>query len=78
ASIIFYAWGEPKNVMLLIFVIFFNWLMGILVDRYREKKKLAYTAHSQQTKRANVQKARLLFSHFLQFFHFLWRACPRC
>ncbi len=42
-SIIFYAWGEPKNVMLLIFVIFFNWLMGILVDRYRDKKQLAYT-----------------------------------
>ena len=42
ASIIFYAWGEPKNIMLLMFVVFFNWVMGILVDRFREQKKLVY------------------------------------
>jgi len=41
-SLLFYAWGEPKNIVLLIFVIFFNWLMGILVNKYREQKRISY------------------------------------
>lgn len=38
ASLFFYAWGEPIYVYLMIGSILFNWLMGILVDRFREKK----------------------------------------
>ena len=38
ASLIFYAWGEPKFVLIMMASIIFNWLMGFLVDRYRDKK----------------------------------------
>lgn len=38
ASLFFYAWGEPAYVFLMIGSILFNWLFGILVDRFREKK----------------------------------------
>ncbi len=42
-SLIFYAWGEPVNVLLMIASIFVNWGMGLLVDRNRSdqgRKKL--------------------------------------
>ncbi len=38
ASLFFYAWGEPVYVYLMIGSILFNWLFGILVDRYRDKR----------------------------------------
>ncbi len=38
ASLFFYAWGEPKFVFVMIGSILFNWLMGLLTDRFREKK----------------------------------------
>lgn len=38
ASLFFYAWGEPLYVYLMIGSILFNWLMGILINRFREKK----------------------------------------
>ena len=41
ASLVFYAWGEPKFVFVMIGSILFNWLMGLLAHRYRERKKLA-------------------------------------
>lgn len=42
-NLIFYGWGEPKLVMLMVFNIFFNYIGGWLVDKYRadaKKKKL--------------------------------------
>lgn len=42
-SLIFYGWGEPKLVLLMVFNIFFNYIGGWLVDKYRadaKKKKL--------------------------------------
>jgi alginate O-acetyltransferase complex protein AlgI len=36
ASLGFYAWGEPKFVLLLMLSILVNWMFGLLVDRYRE------------------------------------------
>lgn len=36
ASLGFYAWGEPKFVLLLMLSIVVNWMFGLLVDRYRE------------------------------------------
>ena len=39
ANFIFYGWGEPVLVLLMIFNIFFNYLGGYLVDRYRQNKK---------------------------------------
>lgn len=42
-NLIFYGWGEPMLVFLMVFNIFFNYLGGWLVDKYRsdaKKKKL--------------------------------------
>ena len=41
ASLVFYAWGEPKFVFVMIASILFNWLMGLLADKHRDRKKLA-------------------------------------
>ena len=38
ASLVFYAWGEPKFVFIMIASILFNWLMGLLLDKRRGKK----------------------------------------
>lgn len=42
-NLVFYGWGEPKLVFLMVFNIFINYLGGYLVDKYRldpKKKKL--------------------------------------
>lgn len=42
-NLIFYGWGEPRLVLLMVFNIFFNYAGGWLVDKYRadaKKKKL--------------------------------------
>lgn len=39
ASLIFYAWGEPKYVFLMIFSILVNYVFGLLMDKHRENKK---------------------------------------
>lgn len=42
-NLIFYGWGEPKLVLLMVFNIFFHYIGGWLVDKYRadaKKKKL--------------------------------------
>ena len=38
ASLFFYAWGEPTYVFLMIVTILVNWIFGIYVDVFREKK----------------------------------------
>lgn len=45
-NLIFYGWGEPKLVLLMVFNIFFNYLGGYLVDKYRmdQKKKKLFLA----------------------------------
>lgn len=40
-SILFYAWGEPKFVLIMLLSIFLNWKFGLLVDKYRDEKKKA-------------------------------------
>src|SRR5947209_5447219 len=35
ASLLFYAWGEPVFVLLLVFVILFNYYIGELIGKYR-------------------------------------------
>jgi len=37
ASLFFYAWGEPKFVLIMILSIIFNWLFGLLIEKYSEK-----------------------------------------
>ena len=41
ASIFFYAWGEPVFVALMLFSIMLNWLFGLGVAKYKEKKLTA-------------------------------------
>lgn len=38
ASLFFYAWGEPKFVLVMLLSIFANWSFGILVDKSRNSK----------------------------------------
>lgn len=40
-SLIFYAWGEPKFVLVMIGSILFNYLMALLIDRLRSRKTLS-------------------------------------
>lgn len=37
-SLVFYAWGEPKVVFLLILSTIVNWLLGLVIDKHREDK----------------------------------------
>jgi D-alanyl-lipoteichoic acid acyltransferase DltB (MBOAT superfamily) len=39
ASLFFYAWGEPKFVLVMLLSIVMNWLFGILVNRAKERSK---------------------------------------
>ena len=34
ASLFFYAWGEPKYVLLMLLSIFLNWSCGMLLERF--------------------------------------------
>lgn len=36
ASLVFYAWGEPTYIVLMVVSIFANWLFGVLIDRASE------------------------------------------
>ena len=38
ASLFFYAWGEPKFVIIMMISILLNYIFGLLVDKYRDKK----------------------------------------
>ena len=38
ASIFFYAWGEPKFVVIMVLSIIVNYLFALIVDRYRNQK----------------------------------------
>ena len=40
-NLIFYAYGEPKNGLVMIVSIFMNYLFGVLVDKHRENEKQA-------------------------------------
>ena len=37
-SLIFYTWGEPVYVFLLILMTFFDWIFGILIEKSQTKK----------------------------------------
>lgn len=41
ASLIFYAWGEPVYIVLMIFSTVFDYVNGILIERYRHRKGIA-------------------------------------
>ena len=35
SSIIFYAWGEPKYLVLMLVQVFFGWFFGLLIEKWR-------------------------------------------
>ena len=39
ASLVFYAWGEPKFVFVMIASIIINWLLGLIIDKHLKEKK---------------------------------------
>jgi alginate O-acetyltransferase complex protein AlgI len=43
ANLIFYGWGEPVYILLMMFSITVNYVNGILVDKFREQDKKAKT-----------------------------------
>lgn len=40
SSIIFYAWGEPKYLAIMLLTILINWLGAIAIDKFQNRKKL--------------------------------------
>ena len=38
ASLIFYAWGEPVRVIIMIFSVIWNWAAGLLIEKTKHKK----------------------------------------
>lgn len=40
ASLVFYAWGEPVYVLLMMGAILINWVIGLLMARFPRRKKL--------------------------------------
>lgn len=40
ASLIFYAWGEPIYILIMLFSTFFDYFNGILINKYRSKKRI--------------------------------------
>ncbi|MFI8710444.1 MBOAT family O-acyltransferase [Brevibacillus brevis] len=41
ASLIFYAWGEPVYIILMIFTTVFDYINGLVIDKYRHRKPIA-------------------------------------
>lgn len=39
SSVIFYAWGEPKLVLLLVFTAFIGYLSGLIIDKYNGRRQ---------------------------------------
>ena len=39
-SLIFYSWGEPKYIILMLFSIIINYFIALLIDKYRDKSEL--------------------------------------
>lgn len=37
-SLLFYAWGEPKYIILMLISILINYILGLLIDRFNKKK----------------------------------------
>ena len=64
-SLLFYAWGEPVYILLMLFSITFNWMMGIVIDRVKNNalhKKL-FTAAA-----IIINLALLFYYKYFNFF----------
>lgn len=43
-SLLFYSWGEPIYVLIMIFSTLFDFTIGLIIDKYREKRGIAKIA----------------------------------
>ena len=41
ASLIFYAWGEPIYIFIMLFSTVFDYIIGLLINKFREKRSVA-------------------------------------
>ena len=77
-SLLFYAWGEPLYVFLMLFSVAVNFTGGILIEKYQTRKKkilvatliinlglLGYTDHSK-TQRQNTQNSKRVFVQYVE------------
>ena len=39
SSLVFYAWGEPYFIFLMLFAIVINWVLGLLINKNEDKKR---------------------------------------
>jgi alginate O-acetyltransferase complex protein AlgI len=44
ASLLFYAWGEPIYVLLMLFSVVINWGFGLLISKYQARKRILLIA----------------------------------
>ena len=66
ASIIFYAWGEPKYLAIMLLTILINFFGAIAVDKFKTHKKLALVL---------TIIANLSFLIYFKYFNFLIENC---
>lgn len=62
ASLLFYAWGEPKNILLMLLSIAANYIFGLLLGKYDKDEKI----------RKIVLTVSLIFNLGLLFFFKYW------
>ena len=41
-SLLFYAWGEPIYILLMLFSIVINYFLGLFIDKYKKQRKLFF------------------------------------
>mgnify|MGYP000838894804 CR=1 FL=1 len=66
ASIIFYAWGEPKYLAIMLLTILLNYFGAIAVDKFKNHKKIIL---------ASTVVANLGFLVYFKYFNFLIDNC---
>ncbi|WP_373216497.1 MBOAT family protein [Ruminococcus sp. 5_1_39BFAA] len=60
-SLLFYAWGEPKYIILMLISVTINYVSGILLEKYPEGKKLVFIT---------CVAANLLLLGYFKYFNF--------
>ena len=46
SSLVFYSWGEPKYVFLMLASTLVAWLCGLGIDRFKEKRRISRVSDS--------------------------------
>ena len=64
ASILFYAWGEPKYVMIMLLTIVINYFGALLIDKHKQYKKLILSG---------TILSNLFFLFYFKYFNFVMK-----